>query len=72
MPVKINGSQTKEDPRGGRSRMVRMRADRLGLCIRLQAPRRSIVGIQCYYDLPSMTDGKLQSCQNRKALLSPM
>lgn len=71
MAVKIIRSQTKGDPRGEKSRRARMRADKLVLCIHLQARRRNIVGIQCYCDPRTMSDGKLQSCQNRRALLGP-
>lgn len=72
MAVEIMRSQTKGDPRGGKSRRVRMRADKLGPCIHLQVRRRNIVGIQCYCGPRTMSDGKLQSCQNRRALLGPM
>lgn len=72
MVGKISRSQTKGDLRGGRSRRVRMHVDKLELCIRLQTRRRSIVGIQCYYGLPTMSDGKLRFFQIRKALLGPV
>jgi len=70
--VRINRRQTKGDPREGRSHRVRMHADKPGLYIHLQARRRNIVGIQCYCGPRSMSDGKLQPCQNRRALSGPM
>ena len=48
-----------------------MHAGKLVLCIHPQARRRNIVGIQCYCGPRSMSDEKLQSFQNRRALLGP-